>query len=152
MRLWPVASAIVAMCVLSACDDGGSDITPQPTPSSATATTGAPATEPSDEPTPEPSEEPTAAGDSGDTDQFVTVVREQLPDVADGRTDDEIAAVATTACDGLGDGASADDITAAAQSLGTLDAEATDQATARELVKLAIDTVCLDQAARVDEF
>jgi len=29
---------------------------------------------------------------------------------------------------------------------------ATDDATARELVKLAIDTTCLDQASRVDEF
>jgi hypothetical protein len=38
------------------------------------------------------------------------------------------------------------------RSLGTPDAEATDQATARELVKLAIDTTCPDQDRRVDEF
>jgi hypothetical protein len=82
----------------------------------------------------------------------VAVVRARVPDVANGRTDAEIAAVARTACRNLARGTSADDVVAQAQSLGTLDAEATDQATARELVKLAIDTVCLDQARRVDEF
>jgi hypothetical protein len=75
-----------------------------------------------------------------------------VPDVAAGRTDAEIAAVARTACRDLAARRSADDVVAQAQSLGTADAEATDQATARELVKLAIDTVCLDQARRVDEF
>jgi hypothetical protein len=82
----------------------------------------------------------------------VAVVRDRLPDVASGRTDDEIAAVATTACEALADGVPADDVTAAARSLGTADAEATDDATARELVKLAIDTVCLSQSSRVDDF
>jgi hypothetical protein len=43
-------------------------------------------------------------------------------------------------------------VIAETRTLGTADAEATDEATARELVKLAIDTVCLDQAKRVDEF
>jgi len=47
---------------------------------------------------------------------------------------------------------SAEDVQAEARSLGTLDAEATGGATARELVKLAVDTVCLDQAGRVPEF
>ena len=96
---------------------------------------------------------PTGQSGGGDgAAEFVAVVRAQLPEVAAGRSADELAAVATTACDGLADGVPADGVTAAAQSLGTLDAEATDQATARELVKLAIDTVCLDQANRVDEF
>jgi hypothetical protein len=80
------------------------------------------------------------------------VVRAKAPDVAAGRTATEIAAVATTACRSLRAGRAADQITAEARSLGTLDAEATDDATARELVKLAIDTTCLDQARRVDEF
>jgi hypothetical protein len=75
-----------------------------------------------------------------------------VPEAASGRTDAEIAAVAVRACRGLAAGRSADDLLAEARSLGTVDAEATDPATARELVKLAIDTVCLDQAPRVDEF
>jgi hypothetical protein len=75
-----------------------------------------------------------------------------VPEVAAGRSTAEIAAIATTACRSLRAGRSAEEISAAAKSLGTLDAEATDDATARELVKLAIDTVCLDQARRVDEF
>jgi hypothetical protein len=75
-----------------------------------------------------------------------------VPDVAAGRTTSEIAAIATTACRSLRAGRPAERITAEARSLGTLDAEATDDATARELVKLAIDTTCLDQARRVDQF
>jgi hypothetical protein len=82
----------------------------------------------------------------------VRVVRARVPDVASGRSTAEIAAIATTACRSLRAGRSADDVQAEARSLGTLDAEATDDATARELVKLAIDTTCLDQAKRVDEF
>jgi hypothetical protein len=84
--------------------------------------------------------------------EFVKVVRARVPEVARGRSDAEIATVAVQACQSLAAGRSADRIVAEAQSLGTLDAEATDQGTARELVKLAIDTVCLDQAGRVDEF
>lgn len=103
----------------------------------------------------EPPPAPTSVvgtGASAQPEQFVLVVREQLPDVASGRTDEEIALIAETACDGLASGTPSDAVAAAAQSLGTLDAEANDPATARELVKLAVDTVCLDQAARVDEF
>jgi hypothetical protein len=82
----------------------------------------------------------------------VRVVRAKVPDVAAGRTTAEIAGIATAACRSLRAGRSAEQITAEARSLGTVDAEATDDATARELVKLAIDTTCLDQARRVDEF
>jgi len=137
--------AVVALCALSGCDDGGSTATPSPTVSAAptqSPTTVAPTTEAA-------GTTPPAAGAAA---EFVAVVRRELADVAAGRTDAELASVATTACQGLADGTSADDVTAAAQSLGTLDAEATDQATARELVKLAIDTVCPAQATRVDEF
>jgi hypothetical protein len=88
----------------------------------------------------------------GGTTEFVRVVRARVPDVAAGRSTAEIAAIATTACRSLRAGRPADAIQADARSLGTVDAEATDEATARELVKLAIDTVCLDQARRVDEF
>jgi hypothetical protein len=83
---------------------------------------------------------------------FVTVVRQDVPDVAEGRTDDEIVAVARTACEGLSIDAPAAAVVADVRSLGTLDADATDQATARELVKLAIDTVCPDQSPRAGEF
>jgi hypothetical protein len=96
----------------------------------------------------------TASGATGNggTAGFVKVVKAKLPEVAAGRSTAEIAAIATTACRSLRVGRSANRITVDARSLGTLDAEATDEATARELVKLAIDTSCIDQAARVDEF
>jgi hypothetical protein len=64
----------------------------------------------------------------------------------------EIQAIADTACADLAGGKDSDTIVDAARTLGTVDAEATDHVTARELVKLAIDTTCLDQAPRVDEF
>jgi hypothetical protein len=89
---------------------------------------------------------------SGGTAEFVRVVRSRVPEVAAGRSNAQIAAIATTACRSLRAGRPADAVQAEARSLGTLDAEATDDATARELVKLAIDTTCLDQAPRVDEF
>ncbi|WP_146246736.1 hypothetical protein [Actinoplanes xinjiangensis] len=80
------------------------------------------------------------------------VVRAQLADIAAGRSDADIQAVADTACAGLAAGRSTDEIVDSTRSLGTLDAEATDHATARELIKLAIDTTCFDQRGRVDEF
>jgi hypothetical protein len=83
---------------------------------------------------------------------FVAVVRSRVPEVTLDRRDEEIEAVAQQACASLAAGKSADAIVDETRSLGTADAEATDQATARELVKLAIDTVCLDQRDRVDEF
>lgn len=85
-------------------------------------------------------------------DSFVGVVRAQLTDIAAGRTDREIQAIADTACAGLTAGRPGDEIVDVTRALGTTDAEATDHATARELIKLAIDTSCLDQAPRVDEF
>ncbi|RKS71434.1 uncharacterized protein DUF732 [Motilibacter peucedani] len=103
-------------------------------------------------PTARPSTAPSAPTALSGTAAFVAVVRAKAPEVAAGRLDREIAAVATDACDLLASGSSGDEVVARTQTLGTLDAEATDQATARELVKLAIDTVCLDQARRVDEF
>ena len=84
--------------------------------------------------------------------RFVAVVRAQLPEVAADRTDEDVRQIAVRACQGLAEGRSSDEIVDEARTLGTLDGEATDAATARELVKLAIDTECLDQATRVDEF
>jgi hypothetical protein len=97
------------------------------------------------------SSSPSTTGTRG-TAEFVRVVRARVAEVAAGRTTAEIAAIAVRACAGLRAGRPAEDIQAEARTLGRLDAEATDDATARELVKLAIDTVCLDQAGRVDDF
>jgi hypothetical protein len=91
------------------------------------------------------------AGEDGSA-RFVAVVRDKLPAVAADRRDEEIGQIAEQACAGLSGGKSADEVVAQARTLGTVDAEATDHATARELIKLAIDTVCPDQAKRVDDF
>lgn len=105
---------------------------------------------------PAPSAAPSAAASQGAGTaprvEFVDIVRSRLPEVAVDRRDEEIEAIATRACTALADGTDAETIVAETRSLGTLDAEAADHATARELVKLAIDTICPDQAARVDEF
>ncbi|WP_430782750.1 hypothetical protein [Actinoplanes sp. G11-F43] len=87
-----------------------------------------------------------AAPETAGPDTFVGVVRAQLPDIAAGRTDDQIQAIADTACAGLTAGKTGDAIVDTTRELGT------DHATARELIKLAIDRTCLDQAPRVDEF
>jgi hypothetical protein len=84
--------------------------------------------------------------------RFVSTVKSQVPEAAKGRSDAEIAGVGLQACTLLKSGRPASEITARTRSLGTLDAEAVDEATARELVKLAIDTMCIDQKSRVDEF
>jgi hypothetical protein len=87
-------------------------------------------------------EEKFPAGPAG----FVAVVRREMPDVALDHRDEEIAAIAEQACAALAAGRPADAVVAAVRTYGT------DQATARELVKLAIDTVCPEQDRRVDEF
>ncbi len=147
-RRWDVP-AVVTVLALGGCGGGG-DASPAAPPVSRAPATAAPTTA---APTTSPSSVfrtvPPAPRRIG---EFVKVVRARVPEVARGRSDAEIATVAVQACQSLAAGRSADRIVAEAQSLGTLDAEATDQGTARELVKLAIDTVCLDQAGRVDEF
>jgi hypothetical protein len=80
------------------------------------------------------------------------VVRERLPEIAVDRRDEEIEEIADRACAALADAGDAGAVVASTRSLGTADAEATDRATARELIKLAIDTTCPDQDRRVDEF
>jgi hypothetical protein len=125
MRRFGAALVMAAALVLTGCGDDAPR--PGPAPSSA-----APAT--------------TAA------EGFVGVVRGRLPEVAVDRRDDEIQAIADQACGALAGGTEADEIVTGTRALGTPDAEATDQATARELIKLAIDTTCPDQDRRVDEF
>jgi hypothetical protein len=90
---------------------------------------------------------PKAAGrDRADPAEFVAVVQRTMPALALDRRDEEIAALAQQACASLAAGRSAGAVVAEVRTFGT------DQAGARELVKLAIDTVCPQQDRRVDEF
>ena len=171
MSRLPAGLAVLAL-TLAACS-GGSDssVATGVASTSATSTSATPATAtpsdsasgsassspgdqstPTSAPSPRMSESKGTGAETGGTAEFVRVVRARVPEVAAGRTTAEIAAIATAACKALRAGRSADAVQAQARSLGTLDAEATDDATARELVKLAIDTTCLDQARRVDQF
>jgi hypothetical protein len=83
---------------------------------------------------------------------FVAVVQARMPEIALDRRDEEIAAIAEQACASLADGKEAGRIVAETRTLGTGEAKATDRAGARELIKLAIDTVCPDQDRRIYEF
>ena len=83
---------------------------------------------------------------------FATTVQEKVPEVAVDRRDEEIEAIADQACASLAAGKDADAVVTETRTLGTADAEAADRATARELVKLAIGTVCPDQSVRAREF
>ena len=157
----PVLALTLGGCSGAASTAAGSSSPSTPAAASTTVTataTAAPKPSPSRSASPSPrtpapsASTLTSATGNGGTAGFVRVVRSKVPDVAAGRSTAEIAAIATTACRSLRLGRSANRITVDARSLGTLDAEATDEATARELVKLAIDTTCIDQAARVDEF
>ena len=131
---WVVAAA--AVLALAGCGDD-SPTAPAPTPVPSTPPASVPASQ--------------GTGDAP-TVAFVGVVRDRLPEIAVDRRDEEIEAIATRACASLAEGTDAETIVTETRSLGTLDAEATDHATARELIKLAIDTVCPDRSARVDEF
>ena len=162
-RQWMPAAAVVL--ILTGCSGGDPEAAPTvpsvPGPSSApapqtpttaaataTAATGA---APSATPSRSRTRRPSPAGGGGPA-AFVAVVRARVPEVALDRRDEEISAIAGLACTSLKKGEDADTVVAVTRSLGTADAEATDEATARELVKLAIDTVCFDQRGRVDEF
>ncbi|MEU4423309.1 hypothetical protein AB0F81_22000 [Actinoplanes sp. NPDC024001] len=171
-RWWPVVAVMTTAFALAGCAESAAD-KPAASKGAKPAASKSATTEPAAGQTAatEPAAGQTAATEStagatatsepagGDTaatepagDSFVSVVRAQLPDVARDRPAAEIQAIADLACADLAVGKSADDVVAAARTLGTLDAEATDQATARELIKLAIDTTCLDQRDRVDDF
>ncbi len=144
-RLWPVVAATVLM--LAGCGEDDRAAEAEAGPATATAATAA-GSSPEGAPAAGATVESARAGAAG----FVSVVRERLPEVAVDRRDDEIAAVAGQACASLAAGDDAETVVAGTRSLGTADAEAVDHATARELIKLAIDTVCPDQDRRVDEF
>jgi hypothetical protein len=141
---WVLAAATVL--ALAGCGDDPTPVRP-PATGAAPSTAAVPAS-----PAP-PASVPASQG-TGDAPavEFVGVVRNRLPEIAVDRRDEEIEAIATRACTSLAEGTDAETIVTETRSLGTLDAEATDHATARELIKLAIDTVCPDRAARVDEF
>jgi hypothetical protein len=83
---------------------------------------------------------------------FVGVVREKLPELGEGRTDDEVQAMADVICNALAKDAKSEDVVDATRSLGSRDGVPIDVATANEVIKLAIDTSCLAQAPRVTEF
>lgn len=83
---------------------------------------------------------------------FVGVVREKLPELGQGRSDDEVQAMADVICNALAKGAKSADIVDATRSMGSRDGVPIDDATANEVVKLAIDISCPGQAPRVTEF
>jgi hypothetical protein len=118
------------------------------------ATSGPAATQPSSTTATKPGRTDDAgpnagSGDAG-LDGFVDAVRERVPELAADRRDEEIEVIAQQACASLAAGRNADALVAETRSLGTEDAEATDRATARELIKLAIDTACPGQRNRVE--
>jgi hypothetical protein len=126
---------------------GCGDQPPAAAPPSARPSAAAPPAAPPSSPRPAGDD----AADAGSA-AFVAAVRDALPQIAADRRDEEIALIAEQACTGLSAGLTADQVVAETRTLGTEDAEATDQATARELIKLAIDRACLDQAARASQF
>lgn len=77
---------------------------------------------------------------------FVAVVQRELPGVAVDHRDEEIAALAEQACAALAAGRSAGAVVAGVRAFGT------DRASARELVRLAVGTVCPGQDRRIGEF
>ena len=131
MRKHWIVTVAVAVVALAGCGDDPEPATTAPAEQSAQSATTAP-----------------AAASAG----FAEVVRDRVPEIAVDRRDEEIQAIADQACADLAGGEDADAVVAGTRTLGTSDAEATDQATARELIKLAIDTTCPDQDRRVDEF
>jgi hypothetical protein len=154
---WALPAVVL---VLAACGDDDevkpADV-PAPVPVESTATpdltvtTTTPAAAKPAPATRKPTLKP-AAPTGGGLAAFVRVVQSRTPEIALDRRDEEIEAIAQQACASLAAGKKSDALVAETRALGTADAEATDQATARELIKLAIDTVCPDQRDRVDEF
>jgi len=154
---WALPAVVL---VLAACGDDDevkpADV-PAPVPVESTATpdltvtTTTPAAAKPAPATRKPTLKP-AAPTGGGLAAFVRVVQSRTPEIALDRRDAEIEAIAQQACASLAAGKKSDALVAETRALGTADAEATDQATARELIKLAIDTVCPDQRDRVDEF
>ncbi|GAA3919080.1 DUF732 domain-containing protein [Actinoplanes auranticolor] len=88
---------------------------------------------------------PRAAG-WADPAAFVAVVQRTMPDLALDRREDELATLAQRACAALAAGRSPAAVVAEVRAFGT------DRAGARQLIKLAVDTVCPEQERRAREF
>jgi hypothetical protein len=89
---------------------------------------------------------PSGSAASKDPAGFAAVVQRELPELVLDHRDDEILALAQHACTALAAGRSAGAVEAEVRAFGT------DRAGARELVRLAITTVCPEQERRLDEF
>jgi hypothetical protein len=158
---WMLTAGAALALTTTALTGCGTESTPVTAPPGATT----PAPVPSQVPSVIASAEPDVSGevDAVDPDEapdddvagaagFVALVRSKLPAVATDRRDEEITLIAEAACGGLAGGLTADQVVAETRSLGTEDADATDQATARELIKLAIDKVCPEEKKRATDF
>lgn len=158
-----VALVALGLFALSACGDEGTNVPSLPDPGTVASrlptnlpslptnlptTLPPPPSLPSNLPTKLPTRLPGIEG----MQKYTSTVKAQVPEAASGRTDAEIAAVGLQSCGLLKADRPAAEVIERTRSLGGLDAEAVDEATARELVKLAIDTICLDEKSRVDEF
>jgi hypothetical protein len=88
---------------------------------------------------------PKAAGRT-DPAAFVAVVQRTMPGLALDRREDELATLAQQACAALTAGRSAAAVVAEVRAFGT------DRAGARQLIRLAVDTVCPEQGRRAREF
>ena len=95
---------------------------------------------------------PVADPTTAQTYAFVSEVREKLPELGSGRSDEEIQGMADVICNALAKDAKSEDVVDATRSLGSRDGVPIDTATANEVIKLAIDTSCPGQAPRVTEF
>jgi hypothetical protein len=144
-RRWPTVTVMAAIVALSGCTVNVNvpeqDAT---TPASRPATTTQATTTPVADPATTQPQAPTYA--------FVGVVREKLPELGEGRSDDEVQAMADVICNALAKDAKSEDVVDATRSLGSRDGVPIDVATANEVIKLAIDTSCLGEASRVTEF
>ncbi|PRX22573.1 DUF732 domain-containing protein [Actinoplanes italicus] len=139
-RRWPTVTVMAAIIALSGCT-----VNVNVPEQDATAPATRPAvTTPADTPATTEPGEPVYA--------FVAVVREKLPELGEGRSDDEVQAMADVICNALAKDAKSEDVVDATRSLGSRDGVPIDYATANEVIKLAIDTSCPGQAPRVTEF
>jgi hypothetical protein len=90
---------------------------------------------------------PKAVGrDRADPGAFVAVVQRTMPGLALDRRVEEIAALAQQECAALAAGRSATAVVTEVRTFGT------DRAGARQLIKLAVGTVCPEQDRRAGEF
>jgi hypothetical protein len=143
-RRWPTVTVMAAIVALSGCTVNVNVPEQDATTPASRPTTTTPATTPVADPATTQPDAPTYA--------FVSVVREKLPELGEGRSDDEVQAMADVICNALAKDAKSEDVVDATRSLGSRDGVPIDVATANEVIKLAIDTSCLAQAPRVTEF